>query len=156
MTLNNPRIASEAEILEVISDYSLPSTPAIFQTNPATGTFVANPEKINDANVALPARADTIAQYAEVDLGGIYQIKQWRQYGESTLQNGDGEWKIQYWNLKNQAWTDWVTGIVTRATADWSTLAAGPNVRTNGIRIVCVTVDTGGNKSQLRELEVIR
>jgi len=132
----------------------LEATVALFQANPATGTFVTNPKYINDNATANPAAASVIGQYAEVNFGKVVRILRWRQFGWIG-NDGDGEWKIQYYNLVTHTWIDWVTGIVTRVTSDWSTLDTEIAVLTDKIRLVATVIDTQGATSQLCELEVI-
>jgi len=125
-------------------------TVALFQANPATGSMATAPEDINDNNTNSSALANAVDQYAEVDLKGLFKIKQWRQFGDIG-NSGDGVWKIQYMDAEN-AWQDWVTGIAVRTTADWSGWSTETEVKAIKIRLVCTTNDT--NDSEIGELEV--
>lgn len=128
-------------------------TVADFQVNPATGTFTNNVVGVNSNNTANAARADNVDEYAEVDFGKVVELTQYRHYGEAT-NNGDGSWKIQYYNLSTHAWVDWVTGIATRG-ASWSGFSSPSNIATSKIRLVCTGLDSGApNKSYCGELEV--
>lgn len=134
-------------------DLVLPLDVTLFDTYPATGDFATTPENINDGNTVNLAIADTVNQYAEVDLITYVAIKQWRQYGHVN-NNGSGRWKIQYWD--GAAWQDWETAIPTHTTADWTdwaSPAAGVKL-THKIRLVCTTVDTATAESIIGELEV--
>ncbi len=113
-----------------------------------------NPERINDNNIATSAEFDTIGEYAEVAFGRLVNIKRWRIHG-NVSSNGDGRFKIQKWDLVTGAWVDWVTGIPTRTTNDWSTLSTETEVYTTAIRLVCTTVDGGTGGDVCNELEVI-
>ena len=127
-------------------------TDAAFQCPLATGTFQHYSERINDGDVGTYSEAGTIDQYTEVDFGVPYKIKKYRQYG-NVNNNGDGSWKIQYWD--GAAWQDWETGIVTRVTADFSAFvapAAGIKTTTK-IRLVCTAVDTKPG-SMINALEI--
>jgi len=129
-------------------------TVAIFQATPATGNFTTSPENINDNNTGTNAQATVIDQYAEVDFGRAVAIKRYRQFG-STDNNGDGSWKIQYWDLTTGAWADWVTGIATRVGTTWSELITEDLKYTTKIRLVATAIDTLLTKNYIFELEVI-
>ncbi len=124
-------------------------TVALFQENVATGT-IDTPAALNDNDTGTCAFADAVAEYGEVDFGKNVTIYQYRQFGKVT-NNADGRWKIEYWD---GSWHDWVMGIATRTTADWSAWAAGPVVVCSKIRLTCTTVDGGANKSEIMELEI--
>jgi len=130
------------------------ATAALFQANPATGTFGYIPQALNDGSVSTPAYANGVDQYAEVDFGRAVAIKRYRQYGRDK-NNGNGSWKIQYWNLATGAWADWVTGIATRAAESWSDFVTETLKYTNKIRLVATVMDTGNDRNNLYELEVI-
>lgn len=124
---------------------------AEMQERAAGGTLQA-PTALNDNNTAVVAYATTLAQYAEIALRGPTRMTEFRQYGSAT-NNGDGEWTIQYRGLDGVL-RDWVTGIATRASADWSGWdASGGPVTAIAIRLICTAVDTQPN-SQIAELEV--
>ena len=127
-------------------------TVAGFQANAATGT-VQTPANINDNDTGTYILGDAVDEYAEVDFGKVVELTQWRQFG-NTNNNGDGSWKIQYYNLSTRTWTDWVTGIATRTTADWSTFCVETAIVTDKIRLVCTAVDSGASDSLMMELEV--
>ncbi|KKN72879.1 hypothetical protein LCGC14_0405830 [marine sediment metagenome] len=132
----------------------LEATVAMFQANPATGTGYW-PARINDNDTGTIGGHNAVGEYIEVDFGKVVYIKRWRQYGEFN-NGGDGRWKIQYYNLATHAWTDWVTGLATRSTRDWSGYSTVTEVLTDKIRSVCEVVDTfSGAGSQFREIEVI-
>lgn len=118
--------------------------------NPATGTLIS-PERINENYPDQLAVADSEGEYAEVDFGGTFNIRQFKHYG-STLNTGDGVWKIEYYD---GSWHDWETGIATRTTNDWSgwiTPAAGIKACSK-IRLTCTTRDTS-TSSKIGELEI--
>jgi len=125
--------------------------------HPATGTFPTYPAaNLNDGSVITNgAAAEAIDQYAEIYFGGTRKIKQWRQHGNS-LNNADGVWKLQYWNMKTLTWTDWITGISTFDLVTWTEWSApGAGVKeTNKIRLVCTTLDSNAYGSICQELEV--
>jgi hypothetical protein len=122
---------------------------ADFQANAATGT-ANSPYNINDNNTSTIAGFSAVNQYAEVDFGKAVKIDQWRQYGYGHT--GTGRWKIQY-KAADGTWTDWVTGIPTRTTANWGPMESETEVTTEAIRLVCTTVD-GAGTSWMPEFEV--
>ena len=129
-------------------------TPALFQVNPAFGTFNQNPEKIND-NVTISglAIAINVNEYAEVVFSAVSRIKQYRMRGAAG-HAGDGAWKIQQW--AHGAWVDNTTGIALHNAESWTSLTSlTTEVWTTKIRFVATTIDTGANQSALRELEII-
>lgn len=130
-------------------------TVAYFQVYPATGTMPSFPEHVNDNNTGNLSTGWAIGQYCEINLGGAFKLTQFRHYG-AIANNGDGVWKIQYYDIAGASWEDWVTGIATRATADWSNWdSSGGEISTNKIRLVITTVDSGaGGQSNIAELEV--
>jgi len=93
-----------------------------------------------------------VNDYAEILFPCPVTITQFRHYG-ATLNNGDGTWKLQY--LKSDfTWADWVTGISTRATADWSNWdSSGGSIDCLGLKVVAVTLDTAQNRVMIAELE---
>ncbi len=120
-----------------------------FQANPATGTL-SDPERINDDNVNTNAYTFINGRYAEVDLGSNFRIKQYRQYG-SSLNEGDGVFKIEYWD---GSWHDWITDISIQNYAGWSDWIEGEEVTGSKLRFTVTTVDTGGSGIVINELEV--
>jgi len=111
------------------------------------------PERLNDGLTVNSVQADIINEFAQVTFSDLVKIKRWRQFGD--IDNAaDGEWKIQYWNVVTDAWVDWVTGIPTRATADWSNLATEAEVVTTKIRLVATALETDHNVNNINELEV--
>ncbi len=127
---------------------------ALFQTTPAIGT-ATYPGRVNDNIFNVEAKFDAIDEYAEVDFGEIAAFQRWRQYGEGH-NNENGVWKIQYFDIPTQTWTDWVTGISTRAAETWSSYSTETLIYAQKIRLVATTIDTGdGGISEIRELEVI-
>lgn len=142
---------ADAHHTPVAAQVAVEATVALFQANPATGTFSTAPQNTNDNNTGTQAQSAATDQYAEVDFDKVVLIRRWRQFG-SVSNNGDGTWKIQYYNLATHAWVDWVTGIVTRVTADWSSLTTETEVLTDRIRLVNETLDSGQNR--VGELEV--
>lgn len=127
-----------------------------FQAIAGAGTMT-NPSNVNDNNTGTMARANNIGEYTRIIFGNVWGtlswIRRWRMFGD-ILNNGDGEWKIERYDLRLHAWVDWVTGIPTRATADWSTYAIELPYITDRIRLSCVTVDSSA-ASRLGELEVV-
>ncbi|GAJ06710.1 unnamed protein product, partial [marine sediment metagenome] len=131
-----------------------PLTVALFQVNAATGDM-DTPAAINDDNTGTLAFADTVGKYAEVDFGAAYHIREYRHSG-TTDNNGDGKWKIQYWD--GDSWEDWQTNISTRNAVTWSSWSA-PTLgmrSTTKIRLVCTALDTrpAPDKSYIGELEI--
>ncbi len=125
---------------------------AMFQAWVAKGTM-NNVANVNDNNTVTLSQA-TLNQYADVTFGDLVTIKRWRQFG-NIGNAGDGTWKIQYWDVQTDAFVDWVTGIPTRVTADWSGFSTEAEVITTRIRLLCTAADTGSGMSVLGELEVI-
>ena len=126
-------------------------TVAIFQSHAATGT-TPNPQRVNDNSLVTQDSNDTIGKYQEIDLGNMYLIQQYREYGTAS-NNGDGRYKLQYWD--GAGWVDWETGIAVRAVASWSSWVApaGGVVGTSKIRIVSTTIDSSLNNFLL-EIEI--
>lgn len=139
--------------VDVPSTLASEATVALFQTNAGVGDMQF-PSNLNDNDTGSYARANSVDEYDEVDFGRVVRIKRWRQFGNTT-NNGDGAWKIQYYDLSTYTWADWATGIATRATADWSNLATETEAFTDKIRLVCTAVDSGISNSLINELEVI-
>ncbi|MBA7597927.1 hypothetical protein ES703_04935 [subsurface metagenome] len=126
-------------------------TVADFQVNPATGNFPYGfMDDVNDNNPASWTKADGINQYAEIDLGAVFLVKQYRTYGEYDS-NSDGKWKLQTYYI--DTWYDWIVDIPTRDNS-WSSFASGITTLASKIRLVCTGIDSGENKSQIGELEV--
>lgn len=116
----------------------------------ATGTS-QNPTVLIDNDIATFDVYDAINEYGEILFPSVQIITQFRYYGYVN-HNNDGVWKIQYLNT-SYTWTDWVTGMSTRA-ASWSGWnSTGGEVEALGIRWVCTTVDSQGH-SRSYELEV--
>lgn len=147
-------VCSEAEAVVIASIYANELTRQHFIENPATGDFAFGSSRINNGDGVdddgTAGYASAIGQYAEVDFGRTYKIRRWRHYG-STSNNGSGSWKIEYYD---GSWHDWVTGIATRATVDWSAWSDETIVSASKIRIVCTGVDTSATKSYLPELQI--
>jgi len=133
---------------------AIEATVADFQKNPGTGTM-NYPDGINDGDITTTGKssANETNQYIIVDYGELRIIRRWRQHGSDYI-NGDGSWKIQYYNLSTHAWVDWVTGIATR-TLSWSNFATETEVITNKIKLVCTGLDSYGINTTIHELEVI-
>ncbi len=129
------------------------ATIALFQANVASGDFSGGTGGVNDNNTAAEGKTDTATTYAEIDYGFEVFIRRWRQFGHAS-NVGDGVWKIQYYDEFLATWVDWVTGIATRASADWSDYTTETIVRTQKVRLVCTTVDSE-SRSYIGELEVI-
>ena len=142
-----------ASLPATLNGVGIEATVAMFQVNGATGDFTTLSQRINDDNLTSFAEAGSTDQYAEVDYGLVVSIKRWRQYGD-TDNNGNGEWKIQYYNLTTHAWVDWATGIATRTTRDWSSLITETEVLTDKIRLIAVAIDSAST-SNIAQLEVI-
>ena len=128
-----------------------PLTVAIFQTNAATGTFAQFVERVNNNLVDAAAFADAVGQYAEVDFGSYYHIKQYRQYGQ-TGHAGTGISKLQYHT--SSGWHDWITGIPSLTTLAWSEWIEGDVKKCDKIRLTATTAGTSPNYVTLRELEI--
>lgn len=129
------------------------STPALFQVNPATGTFGNNPSRINDGSTAELATPTVEDQYAEVDFGLIVSIKRWRIYWSSGNSSSACKFKISYYNLATHAWVDWKTNIPSGTTDAWTTMATETEVLTHKVRITCTTFVYAGR--EMKEVEVI-
>lgn len=146
-------LATEAEAEAIAVVYANELTRKHFIMNEATGTFSILSKNINDGGgvggVGDYAKANATDQYAEVDFGAIYKIKQWRHYGH-TVNVGDGTWKIEYYD---GSWHDWVTGIPTRDTAYWSAWSEETAVFASKIRLVCTDVDSSTD-SVINELQI--
>jgi len=130
----------------------LAASVADFQANPGTGT-PANPERINDNNTGLSTQA-SLAKYIEVDYGKNVLIYRWRQYGNIN-HNGDGFFKIQYWDLLLGAYVDWVTDIPIRVTADWSILSSVSKKLTSKVKYITTVADTAFSANFVNEMEII-
>ena len=129
------------------------ATVADFQANAATGTF-SSPQNINDNNTATPAEGLSVDQYCEIDFGKIVIIGKWRMFGHSS-NDGDGAAKIQYWDIGNATWEDWVTGIPTRIAATWSDFTIEETIfATTKVRFTVTALPTD-NDYRVGELEVI-
>jgi len=137
--------------LEPLDDAAAEASVAMFQAYPAIGD-VTSPENLNDNGTGTLCEADAQDEYAIVVYGDLVKIKRYRHYGQHTM-NGDGEFKIQYWNVVTDAWVDWVTGIATRV-ASWSDLATEAEVITTAIKVINTTIDSAGD-NKIGELEVI-
>lgn len=122
---------------------------AYFQANPATGTS-QTPVKLNDNDTGTADWYTAVGNYAEVDLGRLCKIKQWRQFGDDAVWDA-GTFKLEYLDEDN-VWHDWVTDIDARATADWSTWSVETVVIAHKIKMTCVT--KGVSNLPCRELEV--
>lgn len=126
-------------------------TVALFQGQAATGTMT-NPQRLNDNDVYFLAIGKAVDEYAEVDFGTVFLIRQYRHHG--NFQNkGDGKFKLQYWD--GSAWQDWETGIVTYEIGlwtDWISPAAGVKA-TPKIRLVNTVLDTS-TQNRIAELEI--
>lgn len=127
-------------------------TAARTKVNAATGTFNANPEHINDGNTGTVANASAVNQYAEILFDAVMRIDQYRQYG-NVSNNGTGRWTLQYLDPITNAWVEWVTGVHTRTSSDWSGQVAATEVLAAGIKLICTTVDTAIPNSYIGELE---
>lgn len=126
-------------------------TLADFRANAATGT-AAIPENVNDNNTGTRALFNAIGKYTEVDFGKFVILNRWRHFEEAGG-IGDGEYKIQYWDVATDAWVDWVAAFSTAHTGGWTALTAAAEITTNKIRLICTQVDSAPNNST-SELEV--
>jgi hypothetical protein len=128
------------------------------QFNAATGTM-SDPDNINDDETGNTAAANTVGEYAQILFPTITRLARWRiSLGGTNGANGDGEFKLQYFDIFLGEWTDWVTGIPYAPTGwdDWTDYVQADDIITSGVRIVCTVVDTGSNgESKVAELEVI-
>lgn len=134
------------KVIDVIGDspavYDYLTVPD-FQANAATGT-ATNPENANDNDWNTDVIA-TLNQYIEIDFGKVFAFKQFKHCGDSS-NNGDGEWKIQYWD--GVGWIDWVTGISTfEFEQTWTSWQSGDAVTAQKIRIVASVQDSVGSNS---------
>lgn len=148
-------MSKKIQIRNIVSLQQELLTVAKFQANAATGTFCVSgtSEKVNDGNTSIYGVADATNQYVEVDFGRPMLIKQYRQFGNAS-NNGDGEWRIDYWDAWKQAWVAWVPSLYTYATAAWYAWADGNAVvETSKIRLVASSLD-GSGASWINELAV--
>ena len=109
-------------------------TVADFQANAATGTFILDPQKINDNNTGNYGAGNVNGQYAEVDLGSTFKAKQSRQFGH--ISNSGSVFKVEYYD---GSWHDWVTGVNARNTANWSNWSDIGEQEMSKIRITVTT-----------------
>ena len=133
-------------------DYAVNADLSMFQGWDALGDLT-NVAALNDNDTGSETFASIVTRYGEITFGDLVKIQRWRQYGK-TSNNGDGVWKIQYWNIETDAFVDWVTGIATRAAASWSSFSTETIVVTTKIRWVATTID-GSGSSSVMEIEVI-
>lgn len=124
-------------------------TVADFQVNPATGTC-GNPEHINDNDTVSTTDFTEEGQYAEIDLGSSFKMKQVRSYGRS-LMVGDGRFDILYYD---GAWHDWITDVPVNLLDTWSEWEDIGEVTGSKIKILCTVVDAFVAGSLVREYEV--
>lgn len=128
------------------------ATVADFQANAATGTCT-DPQYINDNSTTTGEPRGTVDQYAEIDFGKLVAITQWRQYG-SDNNNGDGEFKLEILDIYGN-WHDWVTGISTRPTLDWSAWDnSGGEIICTKLRWTVTINDSQYGITRLKELQV--
>ena len=128
---------------------------ADFQTNPATGPGgdTTTPANLNDNNTGNVTGWNVLNTWVEIDFGVILTLRRWRQFGE--INNvGDGEFKIAWHDIPTDTWIDWVTGIPTRPTADWTALATEPIIHTDKVRIIMTAIDSL-TLNRAKEWEVI-
>lgn len=126
-----------------------PLTDEIFRLNPATGT-AATPERINDNDIDNYVSFTSEGQYCDIELGGSYYIRQYRQYGRVGMQLAM-RYSIQYWN--GGAWQDCVTDIAGHNVGEWTEWIPFTGVKTTKIRIVCTT--KSGENNLIPEIEII-
>jgi hypothetical protein len=127
---------------------------ARMRVNPATGTFNANPEFINDGNLGTVANASAVNQYAEILFDAVMRIDRYRTYG-SASNNGTGRWTLQYLDPITNAWVDWDTAIACGTAGTWGIGWVTPGeVLAAGLKLICTTVDTAIPNSYIPELEV--
>lgn len=126
-------------------------TVALFQANAAIGTC-KNPQNINNDIIGTPAASDVIGEYAEVEFDDVMIVNQFRQHGHSVNDN-DGEFKIQYFDLATETWTDAITGIATRGES-WSGWVSFTAVYAKKVRVTCTVVDGSILGSKIREIEM--
>lgn len=110
-----------------------------------------NPSNLFDNDTSSNVTYDSTDEYVEIDLGEETTITGYRYYG-NTNHNGDGDYKIQYYD--GSSWNDLVTDITTRddSWSDWKEVEY--NV-TQNIRIVATTLDSDGeNEPAEFELEL--
>ncbi|MBA7552324.1 hypothetical protein ES705_44882 [subsurface metagenome] len=135
-----------------IEDIAAEATIGMFRIYPAKGNM-QTPERLNDNDTGSGVATTSINTYCEVWFGDLVKIKRWRQFGH-IAQGTDGRWKIQYWNVVTNEWTDWVTDIPTLPTATWSDLATEEEVVTTKVRWVATTISSPGNENFCNELEI--
>lgn len=144
--------ATQILIIKEKATHAAESILADYQANAATGTMT-NPEYINDNNTSTIAYADTVDEYAEINFGKVVRIKKWSQCGHVS-NDGDGVFKIQYYDDTNESWIDWVTGLNTKNTNGCGDYEALTEVITTKVRIVNTTIDSSG-QSRFREIRIV-
>lgn len=128
-----------------------------FRFNPATPYNAStNPQAINDGDTATYMTVNGggvgTARGAVVGFPAAARITEWRQFGH-TDNAGGMNITIEYMDILGN-WVNWVTGITTRNTADWSLWdSSGGEVIAVAIRIVG-QIAIAGAGWKLPELEV--
>ena len=75
------------------------------------------PDNAFDNNTGTSNTFNNVAEYTQIDFGGLTLIKGIRHYGQATNTPGDMTFKLEA--LVNGVWTDCETGILSRL-ATWS------------------------------------
>lgn len=82
------------------------------------------------------------------------RVKQYR-HGTNASYDGDGVFKLQYYNLNTGVFTDFTGNITGNSLGELTDWIVVPAITTNAIRYFVVTQDSyGGGRSPLAELEV--
>ena len=125
-------------------------TVANFQVNPGTGTS-HYPQYINDGNTASASWMDSVGEYAEITFTQQYEIKEFRIYGDGSM-DGNGFFKIQHYT--KYGWVDNTIDILTHDDWTWSSWTnLNSIVLTNKVRIVATQIDTYGH-NEIPQIEI--
>ena len=123
---------------------------SIWLNGTSTGTAY-RPTGINDNDVEMATVYENVNEYVEVNFGNLYFMKKWRQYG-TPLNNGSGEYKLQYWNGSN--WVDLVT-FSTKNISEWSSwIEFSEIISTTKIKLIGTILDNEYNRNYLKEFEL--
>lgn len=120
-----------------------------FQSSTLSQSGFSDASKCKDNNTSNYCWNTSGVGYLEFDLGGTFQIDQFRHFGH-TSNNDDGEFKMQY-STDGTNWTDWITGISTR-TSSWSSYL-GTSIIATHLKLVMVTGDSYAGGTIIGEVE---
>jgi len=115
-------------------------------------TFAGDPDRLTDNDISTQVDFYGTSDYVEVEFDKPTYLRNWSQYGDSN-NDGNGKWKIQYYNQRTAAWVDWHTNIPINAAVGWVTITASTTISTYKVRVVSTTIDTGGGGNYSRAME---